>query len=99
MATIRKRGGKWQFQIRRQGSRNSLSFRLRGDALTWARVRSEAEMDRRGLPADPKALERVRLADILIRYRDNVVALKRSREVETRRPAQDRPLRTFCSRA
>lgn len=83
MATIRKRGDKWQVQVRRRGYRAiSRSFGRRADALIWAR-QMEAEVDRRGLPADPKALEGVSLGNVIRRYRDTVVAGKRSRDVET----------------
>ena len=38
MATIRKRNGRWQAQIRKSGTRAiSRTFRLRQDALFWAR--------------------------------------------------------------
>ena len=82
MASIRKRGSRWQVQVRRRGyAAISRSFGRKADALTWAR-QIEAEVDRRGLPADPKTLENVSLADVIRRYRDTVVAGKRSRDVE-----------------
>ncbi len=38
MATIRKRGSKWEAQIRRKGHRTiSRSFETKTDAKTWAR--------------------------------------------------------------
>ena len=52
MATVRKRGDRWQVQVRRQGfSPTSRTFQLRADALTWAR-QMEAQADRLELPAD-----------------------------------------------
>jgi hypothetical protein len=59
MATIRKRGAKWQVQIRRLGVRPiSRSFHVHKDAEAWAR-QMEVQADRRDLPRDPKALQRV----------------------------------------
>jgi hypothetical protein len=47
MATIRKRGHRWQVQVRRQGYRAiSRTFQSKNDALTWAR-QVESEVDRR----------------------------------------------------
>ena len=49
MATIRKRGGKWQVQVRRQGMHPaSRSFALKSDAARWAR-QTETEADRKGV--------------------------------------------------
>lgn len=53
MATIRKRGDKWQVQVRRNGCPQvSRSFIRKVDAHAWAR-QMETEADRRGLYADP----------------------------------------------
>lgn len=83
MATIRKRGDRWQVQVRRKGAQNlSRSFLTKADAQTWAR-QVEAEADRRGLPADPRVLDRLTVADVIRRYRDAVVPAKRGREIET----------------
>lgn len=83
MATIRKRGDKWQVQIRRLGHpARSRSFLSRIDALAWAR-QAEADIDRHGLAPDRKVLERVHLRDVLIRYRDTVISTKRCSPVET----------------
>jgi hypothetical protein len=72
MATIRKRGKKWQVQIRRVGARHiSLSFTVRKDAEAWAR-QMEVQVDRRDLPSDPKALQWVTLRQLVERYRDTV---------------------------
>ena len=68
MATIRKRGMRWQVQVRRSnGYRASRSFLLRADADRWARE-AEAEADRRLLQTDPSLLAKLRLADLLKRY-------------------------------
>ena len=83
MATIRKRNGKWQVQIRREsvGSR-SQTFNLKSDAERWAR-QVEQEFDRHGIAADLTALRTTTLADLIVRYRNSVVVKKRSREIET----------------
>ncbi len=78
MATIRKRREKFQVQVRRMGSRpQSKSFHTLRDAREWAR-QSEVRADRRDLPDDPKALQRVTLGELVRRYRDNVTIKKRS---------------------
>jgi integrase len=82
MATIRKRGVKWQVQVRRVGLRPiSRSFHIRKDAELWAR-QMEVEADRCGLPRDPKALQRVTLRELVERYRDSVSVRKRGYEIE-----------------
>ena len=82
MATIRKRGEKWQVQVRRAGVRSiSRSFHVRKDADAWAR-QMEVQADRCELPNDPKALQRVTLGELVQRYRDTVSVNKRGFEVE-----------------
>ncbi len=83
MATIRKHRDKWQVQIRRVGmGPMSKSFTLRRDALEWAR-HAEREADRHELPSDPKALQRVKLGDLVRRYRDTVSPRKKTAATET----------------
>ncbi len=82
MATIRKRGRRWEVQIRRSGHRPiSKSFLVRKDAAAWAR-HMEVRADIADLPADPKALQRVTLAELVVRYRDTVSINKRGHHVE-----------------
>lgn len=84
MASIRRRGDKWQVQIRRMGQRSlSRSFRSKKDAEAWARHR-EVQADRHDLPTtnDPRVLERVTLGDLVKRYRDTVTPRKRGGDVE-----------------
>jgi integrase len=82
MATIRKRGAKWQVQIRRVGFRPlSRSFHVFKDAEAWAR-QTEVQADRSELPTDPKVLRRVTLGELVERYRDTVSVKKRSYAVE-----------------
>ena len=82
MATIRKRGAKWQVQIRRVGVRPiSRSFHVVKDAETWAR-QMELVADRRDLPPDPKVLQRITLGQLVERYLDTVSVRKRGHHVE-----------------
>ena len=82
MATIRKRRDKWQVQVRRLGLRPiSKSFLILKDAEAWAR-HMEVQADRRDLPPDRKALERVTLGELVERYRTTVSVKKRSYDKE-----------------
>ena len=82
MPTIRKRGAKWQVQIRRVGFRSlSRSFNVRKDAETWAR-QIEVQTDRRDLPDDQKKLQQVTLGELVVRYRNDVSVKKRGSDVE-----------------
>ena len=82
MATIRARGNKYQVQVRRRGHRSTTrSFHSLKDARAWAR-QTEVQADRRELPADPKALERVTLGQLVERYRDTVSIRKRTAYTE-----------------
>jgi len=97
MATIRRRGHKWQVQVRHRGQRAiSRSFNLRRDAEVWAR-QMEVQADRNDLPPDPTALQRFTLADLVARYRDTISAKKRGydRELYILTPFLTHPL---CSR-
>jgi hypothetical protein len=69
--------------VRRKGSPSiTRSFLNKADAQVWAR-QTELEVDRRGLPADRKALERLTVRDLLIRYRDEVIPRKLGHYNET----------------
>jgi len=82
MATIRKRRGKWEAQVRRVGHRPlSKSFAIRKDAETWAR-HIEAQADRGELPPDRRVLHHLTLGDLVRRYRDNVSPRKRTGNYE-----------------
>ena len=66
MATIRKRGAKWQVQVRRAGCRPvSRSFLVLKHAEAWAR-QMEVQADRCELPSDPRALQQVTLGQCAI---------------------------------
>lgn len=83
MATIRKRGSKYQVQVRRQGSPNiSRSFILLSDAKAWARL-EEARADRGELVAPRRDLAGTTLGCLVRRYLNEVVPTKRGRRDET----------------
>jgi integrase len=78
MASFRKRGSKWQVQIRRKGLHPfSRSFLTLKDARAWAR-HLEAQADRRDLPPDRRVLDQMTLGDLVRRYLDSVTPKKRS---------------------
>jgi integrase len=82
MPTIRKRGAKWQVQIRRMGHRPiSRSFHVLKDAEAWAR-HVEIQADRGELPPDRKVLDAITLGELVERYRDTVSVKKRGCDVE-----------------
>lgn len=74
MATIRKRSGKYQMQVRRRGCAPiSKTFPKLDDATAWARL-TEVEADQIALPVDPRVLAKTTVGMILERYRDEIVA-------------------------
>jgi integrase len=82
MATIRQRGDKWQVQVRRIGAPPvSKSFVLRKDTDAWARL-MEVKADRLDLPADPRALRKLNLGDLIKRYQAEITVKKRGARVE-----------------
>jgi len=99
MATIRKRGDKYQVQIRRLGQLPiSRSFLHKSDALEWAR-HMEVKADRGELPAPVSLLEKHTLRQVLERYRDEITINKRSAATEAyllnaflRQPMANKPL-------
>lgn len=79
MASVRKRNGKWEAQVRRKGFPTiSKSFHLKSDALEWSRY-TEQRADRRTLPYDPKRLDAVTLRSLLERYIAEVLPRKRGK--------------------
>lgn len=83
MATIRKRGSKYQVQVRRKGFDTQVrTFHLLKDAQEWARLQ-ETLADRQELPTNRKALEGVTLGDLVERYRDEVLPRMRGGKNET----------------
>lgn len=78
MATIRKKGDKYQVQIRRKGfAPISRSFHQRTDAEQWAR-HMDVKADRGELPAPIKVLDRHTVKSILERYKREISIEKRS---------------------
>ncbi len=83
MASIRKRGDKYQVQVRRKGQAAHVrSFQHKSDAVIWARD-MESKADRHDLPPNLKVLEGCTLGDLVERYRASVTPRKRTRDVET----------------
>jgi len=77
MASLRKRKGHWQAQVRRKGFEPlAKTFRNRQDALAWAR-QAEADMDRNAFVPRRQA-ESVTVQQLLDRYLEEVAPQKRS---------------------
>ncbi len=82
MATIRKRRGKWQVQIRRLGEPPlSRTFILKLDAQAWAR-QTETKQDRGENIPDTRVLRTLTVSDLLDRYRTTITVGKRSADIE-----------------
>ncbi|WP_339634566.1 site-specific integrase [uncultured Sneathiella sp.] len=86
MATIRKRGNRWQAQVRRREHPPiSKTFNVKSDAARWART-VEIAIDRGEILShlnSPQTIET--LADLMVQYRDRVTTKKRGSKVETLR--------------
>lgn len=73
MATIRKRGGKFEVQVRRRGFASvTRSFITKADAREWSRM-IERQADRNELGPSARTLADITLAQLVERYRDTVV--------------------------
>lgn len=82
MATIRKRNGKYQVQIRRLGSAAvSKTFSSKIDAEAWAR-RMELHADDGMLPSSLKLLDQYTVRNVLERYMREITIHKKGAEVE-----------------
>jgi len=77
MASVRKRGGKWQVQVRTNGHTATKTFINKTDALRWSRE-IERKADQGDLVPDRSLLRSTTLADVLTRYRDEVVPRKKA---------------------
>lgn len=85
MATYRKRRGKWQVQIRREGQPAlSRTFTFRKDAQAWARD-IEAKQERGFTAVDNRALRSSTVGDLLERYVRTITVAKRGRSAEASR--------------
>lgn len=82
MATIRKHRDKFQVRIRRKDAPAlTRTFATFSDAKEWATLQ-ERKADRGELGADRKELERITLAKLVERYRDEVLPMKKAETVE-----------------
>ena len=79
MASIRRRNGKYQVQIRVGSYNRSQSFRKLNDAKSWARKEEELAEQRRYLGSK---YEPCNLAEILVRYLRDVTPHKKSCDTE-----------------
>ena len=87
MATLRKRGGKWQAQVRRLGYKPlSRTFVQKQDAIAWAR-QQEIALDKGESGTLSDGLKEVTLGDLLRRYRQSITPTKRSAPIERYRIA------------
>jgi integrase len=84
MATIRKRGDRWQVQIRRMGYPPVSKSFLTKSAEKWGREKERA-VDRAELPVNTHDLQSATVGDLLKRYRETVTAAKRGQKVEAYR--------------
>ncbi|MEP3630987.1 MAG: site-specific integrase [Hyphomicrobiales bacterium] len=83
MATIRKRGNRYQAQIRLAGSTPvSKSFITKKDAQLWAR-QMEVKHDQNDLVPNRNRLKHIELSELVIRYLDEVVSNKRCGQTDT----------------
>jgi integrase len=83
MATFRRRMGRWQVQVRIQGSApKTRTFIKKEDAQRWA-IETEALIQRGDLQRGHEVLRKTTLRDLLERYRDNVTIHKRGVANET----------------
>jgi integrase len=83
MATFRKRNKKWQVQVRRAGlPALSKTFTNKQDAEVWAN-RQEVLAEQADAGQFIKPNKSHSFADLMIRYRDEVVVFKRCAEFET----------------
>ena len=77
MATFRKRGSRWQVQVRRKDMPLlTRSFATKADGQAWAR-QIELEIDRQDLTPGVKILGTLTVGDILTRYLNTVTPTKR----------------------
>lgn len=83
MASIRKHRDKFQVRVRRKGVPTiTRTFHKLADAKEWANLQ-ERQADRGELGPERKELERITLADLVTRYRNEVVPTKKGAEIET----------------
>ena len=77
MATIRKRNSRWEAQIRIKGFPTlTKTFTAHADAIAWSKE-NERSIERSELPVSIREMRGITLADLLKRYEDEVLPLKR----------------------
>ncbi|KLK93940.1 integrase [Microvirga vignae] len=82
MAAIRKRGSRWEAQVRRKGYPSlTKSFDTHADAIAWARDQERA-IDRAELPSNHRELKSYTVSDLLERYEREITACKRGADRE-----------------
>jgi len=81
MATIRKRDGKWQAQVRRRGHTKSRTFLQRADAQKWAK-QTEIEIDRYGFAPTTGAFEKQSVGGVVGWFRDTILPTRPNRKNE-----------------
>jgi integrase len=85
VATIRKRGERWQAQVRLQGHQPlTKTFTLKADAEAWAR-QQEVSIERGEISSGRRSLKAFFLKDLLQRYQAEVTPLKRGAAPEAYR--------------
>ena len=98
MATFRRRGTKWQAQVRLRGHpAMSRTFTLKNDAEVWAR-RIEASIERSDFPDAGRSLNGIKLRQLLERYEETITPLKKSRAPEKYllRTIRSHPIASLC---
>jgi hypothetical protein len=82
MATFRKRGDRWQAQVRQRGiGQVTKTFGSKAEALSWGR-QMEADIGQSVRLPDQGKLDEVTFGDLLERYQREILPLKRAGEKE-----------------
>ncbi|MGQ7794299.1 tyrosine-type recombinase/integrase, partial [Faunimonas sp. B44] len=94
MATIRKRNGKWQVQVRRQGQPSrTRSFSSASDARKWANAQERLADLGHVEGGSPSAPAKATVGDVLARYIESICPTKRAAG-----PIESIILNAFCRR-
>jgi len=82
MATIRKRGSRWEAQVRIKGYPSfTKTFTARADAVAWAKEK-ERVIERAEVPVSVRDLKGQTVGDLLNRYEEEVIPFKRGGDRE-----------------
>ncbi|MBT5240066.1 MAG: site-specific integrase, partial [Rhodospirillaceae bacterium] len=83
MASIRKRHGKWQVQVRLHAEKPiSRTFNTKRDAQAWGH-KTESEIQLGTFNSKAKELSRTTLGELITKYHDQVTSKKQSRSNES----------------